>query len=207
MTKVNYFSKTGEKKDDLKLEVAKRYASFNDALFAQVLRVEQNNLFQKSGHIKTKGEVAGGGKKPWKQKGTGRARAGSNRSPLWRGGGVTFGPNGVKPNLTINKKMRQLAFLQALVKRSEDLVVIEKYEIKSAKTKDAAILMDKVAPAQKSFLIIQKDEIEQMRPFVNLPLSQVASLNDILLNDLTKKAKFIFSQEAFSEVSKKLEDK
>ncbi len=207
MIKVIYFTKTGEKKDDLKLEVAKRYVEFNDALFAQALRVEQNNLFQKSGHAKVKGEVNGGGKKPWKQKGTGRARAGSNRSPLWRGGGVTFGPNGTKPNLIIPKKMRQMAFLQALVKRSDDLAVIEQFEVKTKKTKDAAVLMEKIAPSIKSYLIVEKAEVEALRPFVNLPLCTVAALNDILLNDLTRKAKFIFSDEAFRTISKKLEDK
>lgn len=204
MIKVSAFTQTGEKKDDLKLDVAKRFLEFNDALFAQALRVEQNNLFQKSGHTKTKGEVSGGGKKPWKQKGTGRARAGSNRSPIWRGGGVTFGPNGEKPNLTIPKKMRQGAYLQTIVKRIADIAVIEKFEVKSAKTKDAAKLLEKIAPAMRTFLIIDQSEADAMVAFSNLPLAETINANGLLLNDLTKKRKFIFTQSAFEKISNEL---
>lgn len=121
----------------------------------------------RAGTAKTKlrGEVRGGGRKPWRQKGTGRARAGSIRSPIWRGGGITFGPTG---NESHSKKMhttaRRVALMQALslVLDENNLVVIEDIVVKDGKTKEIAALMQKLELEKKILIVTdKKDELVQ----------------------------------------------
>ena len=111
--------------------------SGNYLIHRDILR---HQLSQKQGTVstKTRSEVRGGGKKPWKQKGTGRARAGSSRSPLWRGGGVTFGPKPKTTNLKLNKKERKLAVQTLLYNRRNNISVIGELEslINESKTKN-----------------------------------------------------------------------
>jgi large subunit ribosomal protein L4 len=103
-------------------------------------------------HTKTKGEVRGGGRKPWRQKGTGRARHGSTRSPLWIGGGVTFGPRTERNYAQkINKKMRRKALLMGLTDKvkEDNLIVVDKLEMPEIKTKNLVKILNKL-PAQKT---------------------------------------------------------
>ena len=117
---------------------------WNPDLVHQALRTQLSNRRTKSADTKDRAEVRGGGKKPWKQKGTGRARHGSIRSPIWKGGGVTHGPIKERDyGLKINKKMRQLAIFSALSKRLKDgeIKVIESLDIQEPKTKSASKLL------------------------------------------------------------------
>jgi large subunit ribosomal protein L4 len=104
---------------------------------------------------KTRAEVSGGGRKPWRQKGTGRARAGSNRSPLWSGGGVAFGPKPRDYNKKINGKVRALAFSRALFDRATagEIAVIENFEVTPFKTRAVSQLVGRIAPKGKILLV------------------------------------------------------
>jgi len=113
-----------------------------------IVAINANNR-QGTHSTKTRGEVRGGGKKPWRQKGTGRARAGSIRSPLWVGGGVVFGPKPRDYSKKVNGKVRQLAFSRALFDRASagELAVIEAFDGKISKTKAMNEIVGRIAPA------------------------------------------------------------
>jgi len=136
--KVNIYNQKAEQVGDLKLADEVFGVKANEALVHQVMVTQMSNERQVLAHTKGRSEVRGGGKKPWRQKGTGRARAGSIRSPIWKGGGVTFGPTkdrNFKKN--INKKMKQKAMLMVLSDKvkSNVLVILDKLEMKEFKTK------------------------------------------------------------------------
>ena len=136
--KINIYNQKAEAVGDMKLSDKVFGVKANEALVHQAMVAQMSNERQVLAHTKDRSEVRGGGKKPWRQKGTGRARAGSTRSPIWIGGGVTFGPRkdrNFKKN--INKKMKQKAMLMALSDRvkSGNLAILEKMEIAEFNTK------------------------------------------------------------------------
>lgn len=119
-------------------------AKWNPDLVHQVVTSILSNRRKPWAHAKDRSEVSGGGKKPWRQKGTGRARVGSNRSPIWTGGGITFGPNKERNyKKKINKKMKRAALFSVLSKKLSDgeIKIIDNFNIKSGKTKEASKLL------------------------------------------------------------------
>ncbi|TVR12685.1 MAG: 50S ribosomal protein L4 [Phormidium sp. GEM2.Bin31] len=140
----------------LDLKVAKEETAAH--IVHRALVRQMANARQGTASTKTRAEVRGGGRKPWRQKGTGRARAGSIRSPLWRGGGVIFGPKPRDYNLKMNRKERRLALRTAFQSRSEDLIVVEEFaeEFPRPKTQDlaAALMRWGVQSEQKALLIL-----------------------------------------------------
>jgi large subunit ribosomal protein L4 len=116
---------------------------WNPILVRQVYDSEMANKRHPWAHTKTRGEISGGGRKPWRQKGTGRARHGSTRSPIWVGGGVTHGPRNERDySVKINKKMRRTALLSLISKKTKDgeLVVLDAFNITQLKTKEAFLV-------------------------------------------------------------------
>ena len=138
MLKVSVYNQKVEPVGEMKLSDKIFGVKTNAVLVHQAMVAQMGNERQVLAHTKGKGEVRGGGKKPWRQKGTGRARAGSSRSPIWRGGGVTFGPTKDRNfSKNINKKMRQKAMLMVLSDKvaSGRLAVLDKLEAEEYKTK------------------------------------------------------------------------
>ena len=163
----------------------------NKDLLYQVIRVYQLNKRQPTAFTKDRSEVRGGGKKPWKQKGTGRARHGSIRSPLWKGGGVTFGPRAkeVKAKRKINKKVRQkaLAIILSQKLRDKEIRIIEDFDLKAPKTREMAEILKKILPnrkREKVLLITNKSKENVKRAVRNIPgvnYCSVTDLNPLLL--------------------------
>ena len=151
------FSNSSQK---LNLNVLER--SGNYLIHKDLLR-HQNSQRQGTVSTKTRSEVRGGGRKPWKQKGTGRARAGSNRSPLWKGGGVIFGPKPKKVSIKLNKKERKLALQTLLYNKKNNLLVIENLEdeITQFKTKNFLEICEKcnINLCQKVLFIVSNKTI------------------------------------------------
>ena len=153
---------------------------------------QMHNSRQGTLSTKTRAEVRGGGRKPWRQKGTGRARAGANRSPLWRGGGVIFGPKPRDFDVKMNRKERRLALRTAFQSRVDDMVVVQSFadQLSSPKTKEVLSAMDRwcVEPDQKVLMITaEKSEIiyRSIRNVAKIKLILATNLNayDIVLAD------------------------
>ncbi len=151
---------------------------------------------------KTRGEVRGGGKKPWRQKGTGRARAGSIRSPLWVGGGVVFGPKPRDYSKKINSKVKALAFSRALFDRASagEIDVIEAFHIDSGKTKDINQIIGRIAPAGKVLVVDETFTAEAARATRNLARVSTQEASKLNTLDLAQYRKIIFSSKALEKI-------
>lgn len=168
------------------------------------------NARQGTASTKTRSEVRGGGRKPWRQKGTGRARAGSNRSPLWRGGGVIFGPKPRDFNLKMNRKERRLALRTAFASRPEDLIVVENFaeEFSQPKTKELVSALTRWgAESGKKVLLILSEIPENIylsaRNISYLKLIKADSLNvyDVLCAD-----KIVTTSDALTQIQEVYSD-
>lgn len=151
---------------------------------------------------KTRGEVRGGGKKPWRQKGTGRARAGSIRSPLWVGGGVVFGPKPRDYSKKINAKVKALAFSRALFDRASagEIDVIERFDVPSKKTKEINQIIGRIAPEGKVLVVDDAFSVDAARAARNLErvsTQEAAKLNTL---DLAQYRKIIVSTKALEKI-------
>lgn len=160
----------------------------NSALLHQVAIAARANARLPLAHTKTRGEVRGGGKKPWKQKGTGRARHGSIRSPIWRGGGVTFGPRKERNwEQRLSKTMRRKALLMCLSDKvsSGHLILLDRLELSAPKTKQVAMLLAKLPVSGKMLLAVPSlRETAVVRASRNLPAVEVigaANLNALAI--------------------------
>ncbi|AHJ30679.1 50S ribosomal protein L4 [Nodularia spumigena CS-584] len=167
---------------------------------------QMTNSRQGTASTKTRSEVRGGGRKPWRQKGTGRARAGSIRSPLWRGGGVIFGPKPRDYNQKLNRKERRLALRTAFVSRADDLIVVQDFsnELSRPKTKElvAALARWGAAPENKALLIMpiisSEDNVYlSARNIQNLKLIAADQLN---VYDLLHADKIVITASALAKI-------
>ncbi len=156
-------------------------------LLAEAVRVHQNNSRAGTSHTKTRGEVSGGGKKPWKQKGTGRARAGSTRSPIWRHGGITFGPRSNQYwELKMNKKAKTKALFMTLSDKvaNKQFIIVDQIDLPAAKTKEFVKILQGFRKSvqtigKKPLLVMAKKDDKLVQSSRN-----VASLNTIFANSL-----------------------
>lgn len=152
---IQVYDTTGKVTGSVKLPEKVFGAKINKALLSQALHIYLTNASVHAGHTKTRGEVRGGGRKPWKQKGTGNARAGSKRSPLWVGGGIVFGPRKRDKKLDLPKKMKKAALISALSTKANDgsIKVISNLEKIQPKTKVMSNLLLKIE-AQNPVLLV-----------------------------------------------------
>ncbi|WP_017721172.1 50S ribosomal protein L4 [Kamptonema formosum] len=192
----------------LELRVAKEENAAH--IVHRALRMQMVNARQGTASSKTRSEVRGGGRKPWRQKGTGRARAGSIRSPLWRGGGVIFGPKPRDYSIKMNRKERRLALRTALQSRAEDLIVVEEFASQFArpKTKELVAALGRWGVGQESKVLLIVSEPEEnvllsARNLVAVKLISATSLNvyDVLAADkiVTTAAALTKIQEVYSD--------
>ncbi len=153
------FSMQGKKVGSIELPEKVFSAPWRADLVHQVTTAMQANARQNRAHTKDRSEVSGGGKKPWKQKGTGQARVGSNRSPIWRHGGVTFGPHGERDyGEKINRKMRVGALLAVLSRKAKDgeIILVDKFSFAAPKTATAESTMRALAKNSGAKFLMKK---------------------------------------------------
>ncbi|MDP2741372.1 MAG: 50S ribosomal protein L4 [bacterium] len=161
--KVDLYNQQGEVTGSVLLPKEIFEVVLNSDLVHQVAVSQMSNKRQVSAHTKNRAEVSGSGKKPWKQKGTGRARHGSIRSPIWRGGGITFGPRTEKEfEKDIPKKMRRKALFMVLSEKAKDnrLVILDKIDVEKPKTKEMAKTLNKL-PSKGGTLLISLSKYDK----------------------------------------------
>jgi large subunit ribosomal protein L4 len=182
-----------------------------DALFAvtpkanvihNVIVAQEANSRVVLAHVKDRSEVSGGGKKPWKQKGTGRARHGSSRSPIWVGGGVTHGPQDDRNfSVKLNKKTKRTALAMLLTDKLNDgaFVAVEDYNITEGKTKFAAEMRNALPGAKTSALmIVTTGDVAMKRAAANLPRTTTIHAHSLNVRDLAKYRTVIASKDAIT---------
>jgi large subunit ribosomal protein L4 len=173
MLQIKVYNTQGEVVGEEKLDPSLFEIETKIGLIFQAVVAQAANRRQVLAHTKNRGEVRGGGKKPWRQKGTGRARAGSIRSPLWVGGGVVFGPRKERNfEQKINKKMKRKALLMCLSDRARDgkIVLVDKLEMAEFKTKKMQEIINKLPNKEKKTLLILSDNNKQIvKSAANLP--------------------------------------
>ncbi|GMU25898.1 50S ribosomal protein L4 [Patescibacteria group bacterium] len=199
MPKIAVYNQEGAKTGEMELSDVRFGVPVKQSLVHQAAVAQMANARRAIAHTKTRGEVRGGGKKPWRQKGTGRARHGSIRSPIWIGGGVTFGPRSDRNFAQkINRKMRQKALSMVLSDKvaHESLFVLEGFVPKEAKTKAMIGLLGKL-PVKKTVLyIIAKPRPELVRMVRNLPNIHVITANTLNVLDALKYQTILFEKDA-----------
>ena len=175
------------------------------ALFNAV-QVDQANQRQATAKTKVRHEVSGGGKKPWRQKGTGRARAGSSRSPIWVGGGTVFGPVG-NQNFTLsqNRKEHQLALRSALsLKTPKDLVVVDEIKFDAMKTKDFVKMLDALKVSTKVLVVVSEIDENLFGSARNVDYARVVTADNVSVYDLLNVDRLVMSVSAANEVEEAL---
>ncbi|BAP17346.1 50S ribosomal protein L4 [cyanobacterium endosymbiont of Epithemia turgida] len=192
----------------LELKVAKEENAAH--IVHRALVRQQTNVRQGTASSKTRAEVRGGGRKPWRQKGTGRARAGSNRSPLWRGGGVIFGPKPKDFNLKMNRKERRLALRTAFQSRAEDLVIVENFaaNFSQPKTKELVSALSRwgVKQGKQVILILSDISNDVYLSARNVPYLKLLKADSLNVYDLLVAKKIVVTPEALSKIQEVYSD-
>ena len=176
----------------------------NRAILWQATRMYLANRRQGNADTKLRGEVSGGGKKPWRQKHTGRARAGSSRSPLWRKGGVTFGPHPRDYHYALPDQIRKEALVNSLRAKigSEDLAVVETLEGLPAKTKELAGLLKKMEACCGALVVVDRPSEVLARISRNLPKVWVRPASDLNCYEVLASPKVVVTGSAWKQMEK-----
>ena len=200
MAKVNIYNFKGEAVGVVELAPEIFEVKTKPGFLHEIVVGMEANQRQVVAHAKSRGEVKGGGKKPWKQKGTGRARAGSSRSPLWKGGGVTFGPSKFRNfKVKINQKAKQLAMKMALSDKvaEKSLIVLESFNLEKPQTKIFAGIKKNLPLVGKKILMVFSGKEKNMqlasRNVVNI---KQVSLQEISTLDVLKSDSIVITKEA-----------
>jgi len=184
MGKLSVLNIKGEKKSDISLNKELWAIEPNDAVLYDAITLSRNSLRQGTASTKTRSEVSGGGAKPWRQKGTGRARQGSTRAPHWRHGGIVFGPHPRDYDKKMNRKERRLALKSALAYKAIDneLVVVDSFKLESAKTKEVVSVLENLKVSKNVLIVV--DELDENMVLATRNLSNVILLEASEINVL-----------------------
>ena len=187
----------------VKLDESAFGAGFRGPLVHQSVRAEQAARRRGTAATKTRAMVSGGGAKPWRQKGTGRARAGSSRSPIWTGGGVAFGPHPRSYTFKVNRKEQRAALRSALSLHAErkSIAILDTVGFKAPKTSQAFDLLDDWAENGPTLVVLAPEESAAALSFRNLRRVAVLSAADVGVTDLLAAASLLVSAAALSELT------
>ncbi|MDI6892641.1 MAG: 50S ribosomal protein L4 [Actinomycetota bacterium] len=203
MMEVPVLDAMGRKVGQVKLEPRIFESEVNEAAVHQVVRAQLAASRLGTSSTKTRSEVRGGGAKPWRQKGTGRARAGSIRSPLWRGGGVVFGPTPRDYSFTVPKKVKRLALRSALSMKakSSELLVVDDFNIKEPKTKLALEVLRNLKVSKKATVVIVEGQENVEKSLRNIPGIKTIYVSEVNPYDVLDNEVLIFTRDALGALT------
>jgi large subunit ribosomal protein L4 len=193
----------------VKLDQAAFGERFRSALVHQSVRAEQAARRTGTAATRTRGEVSGGGAKPWRQKGTGRARAGSTRSPLWTGGGIVFGPQPRSYTFKVNRKEGRAALRSALSLHAErgSIALVDAAAFEAPKTRRARELLEQWGQARPTLVVLARGEVAAARSFRNLARVSVRAADEVGVSDVVAAASVVLSEPALAELSARAADR
>ncbi len=199
MPSVSVYNCEGKKVEDLKLPEVIFGGRIKKDILYQAVNKYRASQRQGTASTKERGSVRGGGKKPYRQKGTGMARAGSNRSPLWRGGGVVFGPSPRDFHYTLPRKIRTAALRESLNDKflNKDFYVINAYPSGLVKTKDFAKTLAKLKIDSKVLIVTDKEDPDIRRVARNIPFVEILRANDANAFDILRFKKVLMTKRAY----------
>ena len=204
MPKLAVYDSKGKEVGSLTVDNAFAAEKVNKGVLYQVIKHYLAAKHHGTHKTKKRSEVRGGGKKPWRQKGTGRARTGSIRNPLWRGGGVIFGPVVRSYSYTVPQKARRLALLEAIKSKiqDKDVVIFDKITLEKPKTKDILAVMKSLKIDKKCLMVQERFDDNVKLAARNIADLSIMSRKDINALDVLRHDKLAVSEEAFSNLLK-----
>ncbi|MBQ1397141.1 MAG: 50S ribosomal protein L4 [Clostridia bacterium] len=202
MPSINVVNTTGQEVGTIDLSEAVFGIEPNEAAVHAVVVNYLANQRQGTQSTLTRGEVSGGGKKPWRQKGTGHARQGSTRSPQWRHGGIALGPKPRSYRYTLNKKLRRLAMKSALsAKVAEgDMIVLDAFTMDAYKTKEVAALLNAIGADRKALLVMPEKNDKVIASARNIPGVKTALVGTLNVYDIVNADKFVVVKDAVAQI-------
>ncbi len=202
MPKVAVLNTTGKQVGDIELSENIFGAEVNIEAMHQIVKMYLANQRQGTQSTLTRAEVRGGGIKPWKQKGTGRARQGSTRSPQWKNGGIVFAPKPRSYRYTVPKKIKRIAMKSALSSKVIDnnLIVIDQLAFEIPKTKDGVSILKALNITGKTLVVLAEKNENVEKTLRNIPGVTVSLVNTINVYDILNHGKFVITQDAVKKV-------
>ncbi|MCR3954722.1 MAG: 50S ribosomal protein L4 [Gudongella sp.] len=202
MPKVNVYNMLGELVEEMELSDAVFGVEVNEHVVYEVVKNQLANKRQGTQSAKTRAEVRGGGRKPWRQKGTGRARQGSIRSPQWKGGGVVFAPKPRDYSYSVPKKVRRLAMKSALTDKlqNNEIIVVDGMNFDAPKTKEMVNMLNNLKADKKALIVMDEKNVNVIRSAGNIPNVATTLVNTLNVYDILKYNSFIITKEAVKKV-------
>ncbi|WP_285769165.1 50S ribosomal protein L4 [Peribacillus sp. SI8-4] len=206
MPKVTLFNQTGSQVGDIELNESIFGIEPNNHVLFEAIIMQRASLRQGTHKVKNRSEVAGGGRKPWKQKGTGRARQGSIRSPQWRGGGIVFGPTPRSYSYKLPKKVRRLAIKSALSAKAleENILVLESLSFEAPKTKEFVAVLKNLSVDTKTLIVTDGLDEKVALSARNIPGVTVVEAVGLNVLDVVSHNKLILTKSAVEKVEEVL---
>lgn len=202
--KIDVYNPAREKVGEMDLADAVFGAEVREHLLYAAVRYQRAGARAGTHSVKERAEVSGGGRKPWRQKGTGRARQGSTRAPHWRGGGVTFGPQVRSHAFKLNKKVRQLALVSALSRRVQDntVVVLDAFDLPEIKTRQVAEFMRRFEIGDMLLVAVRDEKLE--RSARNLPNVTTLPPEGVNVYDVLRRRNLVITRAAVDAVTNRI---
>lgn len=202
MPKVTLYDMSGAQVGELELNDSVFGIEPNEAVLHAFVKMQLANKRVGTSSTKERGEVRGGGKKPWRQKGTGRARAGSSRNPIWKGGGIVFGPKPRDYSYTLPKKVRRLAMKSALSSKVKDnqIIVVDQLQFEEPKTKQMIKTLESLNAGNRTLVVTAGDNVNVIKSTRNIPGVKPLRVESINVYDILKYETLLITRDAVARV-------